>query len=107
MDLFIKVTGIFLKSIVVIGILCIIWLSASLAMKDDPREFNPETNRMMIYKIRIIHCDGRDRIIIQERTEKNPPTANDIYASSGTGYLPKWENFFNVCDVEIIEAKLK
>lgn len=68
---------------------------------------DPEKNRMMIFKYKIIHCDGREKIIIQDRPELNPPTPKNIRAYSSSGYIPVWEDYYNVCDIEILEKSYK
>lgn len=85
----------------------ILWATIKILTLEDPNDANDETNRMMVYKYKIIHCDGREKVVVQERTEKNPPSKNRIHGGSSTAYIPTWEGYYNVCDIEILEAKIK
>lgn len=58
------------------------------------------------YKVRVIHCDGRSRDVYITRKENCKPDAYEILARQSDAYIPKWNKYRNVCDLEVIEEEL-
>ena len=58
------------------------------------------------YKVLVIHCDGRERVVYATRSEIDPPHFNEIGGAGSPPYIPIWKGHKNVCDIEILDKKL-
>ena len=58
------------------------------------------------YKVRVIHCDGRLRYVYVTRREHSRPITHEISARESDAYIPTWDRYRNVCDLEVVEETL-